>query len=349
MTMMIPHSRPWITADDRAAVEAALQDGMIAQGRRVAAFEEAVAEALGAGGAVATSSGTAALVLGLKALGVGTGAEVVLPTYVCRSVLEAVTTVGAAPVLCDVGAGWVMTPDDVAAVLSRRTAAIVVVHTFGRVADVPGFVALGVPIIEDACQAFGARLAGRPVGALADLGVCSFHATKCLTTGEGGMLVGRTPALLARARALRDEHPARVPAPMSDLQAALGLSQLARYGAFLDRRLAIARRYLEALATLPVGLPVRGADEALFFRFPVRVAGDVDALIPRFEATGVQVRRGVDALLHRPLGMDAGRFAGAERLFATTLSLPLYPALSDDEAAAVVAACRTILEVAPCA
>ena len=346
---MIPHSKPWIDESDHQAVREVLAGGMIAQGRRVQQFEEAVAAYVGRAGGVAVSSGTAALILSMKALGVHAGDEVILPTYVCRSVAEAVWAVGATPVLCDVGDQWLMSPETVAPKLSSMTKAIIAVHVFGIRADVMGLRQFGLPVIEDACQAFVSRHS--PVGDRrgqvdGSILVLSFHAIKCLTTGEGGMALSDDPDVLEKMWQCRDGVEAgtvaRVGSPMTDLQAALGMSQLARYDSFLKRRRMIADRYFNELADMPVELPHDIRDRSIFFRFPLRIRGDFDVCRKQFDALGVQVRRGVDALLHRTLTADEGGFDGAERLFRETLSIPLYPALTDDEVETVLVACRTV-------
>jgi len=172
--------------------------------------------------------------------------------------------------------------------------------------------------------------------------VLSFHAIKCLTTGEGGMALSDDPDVLEKMRRLRvgveAATVARVGSPMTDLQAALGLSRLDKYDRFLQRRRAIAGRYFDALADMPVQLPHSIRDRTIFFRFPVKIRGYFDVYRQRFHALGVQVRRGVDALLHRTLAAGDGEFAGAESLFRETLSIPLYPALADCEIETVIAA-----------
>jgi perosamine synthetase len=336
----IPHSRPWITEADRAVVERTLRDGIVSRHHHATAFETAVARRVGSVGAIACGSGTAALLLTLKALGV-TGKEVILPSYVCKNVLQAIQAAGAYPVLCDTGPGWLTTPETIAPHISPRTAAIIVVHTFGFAADMEAFARLELPIIEDACQAFGTQINGREAGSFGTVGIYSFHATKCLTTGEGGMAVFNDANVLARARELQDGRHSWISSPLSDLQAALGLSQLSRYETFVERRRLIAQRYLDALKDLPVGLPPHSGKD-ISFRFPLRINGDVADGMHLFEAEGIQTRRGVDALLHHGLCLPPSQFPNAEKLFATTLSLPFYPALSDDECERVVAACRNI-------
>src|SRR5206468_3296476 len=189
----IPHSKPILSPEDLAAVRTVLQTGMIASGSTVDSFERAVSRYLGFAGGVAASTGTSALFAALVALGGGSGGEgsgeeVVLPTYVCRSLLDAVCASGATPVLCDVGDDWCVSRETVTRHLTSRTKAIIVVHTFGVAADAASIAELGPPVIEDCCQAFGAAAGSTPLGQAGRLSVVSFHATKLLTTGEGGMV-----------------------------------------------------------------------------------------------------------------------------------------------------------------
>ena len=345
---MISHSKPWITETDRHAVDQVLATGMIAQGAMVADFEAKVAAYLGLAGGVAVSSGTAALVLALKALGVTRNDDVIAPTYVCKNVVDAVLCAGAKPVLCDVGNDWNMTAATVAPKVTARTAAIIVVHLFGIPTDTNSFAQFGVPIVEDCCQAFGARLNGAHVGSFATVGVFSFHATKCLTTGEGGIVVSNDADLLVRMRDLRNGSDSfadgRVASPITDIQAALGLSQLARYPQFLARRQEIADLYFSELRTCSIELPVMVRGRSIFFRFPVRVRGNLERYEGEFRELNVRVRPGVDALLHRAMGVDPRLFPVAETLFAETLSIPIYPALQDEELERLVAACRAVLK-----
>lgn len=337
----IPHSRPTLTAEDHAAVVACLTEGSIAQGRRVEAFEAAVATRLGRAHAVASASGTSALVLALRGLEIGAGHEVVLPSYVCYAVRDAVTAAGATPVYCDIGPGWSMTPEAVARVITPRTRAIIVVHNFGITAPTGTFLRFGVPLIDDVCQSFGAAIEPGAVVTCA-----SFQATKLLTTGEGGMVLTDDAGIYERVKLLRDgTHDRlgeRVPAPFTDLQAALGLSQLARFETFLERRRAISATYLRELEGVTCRLPADVRDRSIFFRFPLRAAQPFEDVRLAFMAHGIHVRRGVDALLHHAEGLPAEGFAETERTFAETVCLPILPSMSDDDVARVVAATREI-------
>lgn len=342
---MITHSKPWINDVDRKAIDSILASGMIAQGQQVRQFEEMCARFLCVNDAVAVSSGTAALILALKALGLPEGAEVILPTYVCKNVAQAIVSTGYVPVLCDVGDEWNMTPETVKKSISNRTGAIIVVHIFGIMVDVNKFKQFRIPLIEDACQAFGAKLDNRIAGTIGDLGCFSFHATKCLTTGEGGLVVSSNRGLIERMRSLRDGEPdalLRIATPMTDLQAALGLSQLSQYNDFLKRREEISNRYFESLTDLPLELPYAIRSHSIFFRYPVQVKGDFRKICQQFADHGVQVRHGVDALLHWSIAQPGRVYPNAERLFSTTLSLPIYPALTLDNQHMVIRGCRSI-------
>lgn len=330
---MLPHSRPWIEDADLRAVAAVLRGEMLAQGGETARFEAELGAWLGAPSpGVAVSSGAAALCLALRALEVGQGAEVILPTYVCGSVRDAVHTAGAVAILADVGEQGLLTAASVAPRVTRRTAAIVVPHLFGARADVAALRTFGVPLVEDCAQALD--WPGRwPLAG--DAAVVSFHPTKCLTTGEGGLAVAADPACTARMRTLRDTGaPARVLAPLSDLAAALGRSQLARFERALARRRWIAETYRTALGPAATRLLRRTPwERTMHFRFVLSAAEGFEASARAFAADGICVRRGVDVLLHRLEGRADREFPVASELFETLISVPLYPALDDAEVA----------------
>ncbi len=346
--LVISHSKPCLTAEDRNAVDTVLRSGMIAEGALVDEFEHAVCRYLGMLGGLATSSGTSALFLALKASDVGAGDEVIIPTYVCRSVWDAVSDTGARPVLCDIGDDWCMNIDTIKPHITARTKAIIVVHTFGIMADIEPIFDLGIPVIEDCCQALGARNKGKMAGTFGTACVLSFHATKLLTTGEGGMVLTNDAELLKKLKKLKhgeaNELIPRYRQPMSDLQAVLGLSQLAQYDEFLNRRRVIADYYFTHLMDLPIGLPDLIRGRSIFFRFPLRSHHNFDRLRALFDAKGVQVRKGVDSLLHRKIEGMLEDFPMAEKMFSETLSIPIYPAMNEEDCERVVMVCRGILK-----
>jgi dTDP-4-amino-4,6-dideoxygalactose transaminase len=322
-------------------VAAVVRRGWVAPGPEVSGFERELAARLGTEAVAAVSSGTTALELALRALGVGSGDEVVIPTYVCDALHHAVGRTGATAVLADADRATLsLSAADARVRLTPRTRCIIVPHAFGLAADLRGLLALGVPVIEDCAQTVAARLDGRPVGSFGTLAVCSFYATKLLTTGEGGAVAGPA-ALVERVRDLRDydereDLAPRVNAKLSDLAAALGRSQLARVDAFVARRRAIAARYRARLRDVPCATPADLGERHVYHRFVVEVDRPPDTVRTSLAARGVAARRPVYRPAHRALGRDG--FPEADRLWSRTLSLPCYPTLTDAEIDTVAAA-----------
>jgi dTDP-4-amino-4,6-dideoxygalactose transaminase len=314
----------------------------------VEAFEQAMAKVTGQAQGVAVSSGTAALYLALMALGIGSDDEVVIPSYVCTALWHAVHLTGAKPVLVDIKpATYQPSPQAVARVLTRRTKAVIVPHMFGLPADVMTLKSHGIPIIEDCAQTLGVTVRGTSVGSMGELAICSFYATKLLAAGEGGMVLGRDESLVGRVRALRqyDEQDALTPAfnyKMTDMQAALGLCQVARLESFLARRRAIAARYDEAI--LQAGLTPPSAPPGLehgYFRYVVRLSGPVGPALDRARTFGIGCRPPVYRPIHSYLGLSG--FPETDAAWERALSIPLFPALTDHEIDRVVGALPAIL------
>lgn len=340
-TSRIPHSRVSLTRSDRRAVMGVLEAGALAQGEQVVSFERAMAAYLGLRGGVAVSSGTAALHLALLVTGVGEGDEVVLPSYVCTALLHAVEYVRARPRLVDCDpATYNIDPSGVRKVLGPKTKAIIAPHLFGLPADLEELQGLGVPLIEDCAHALGSRYHGRPVGTFGELCVLSFYATKLLATGEGGMVLSNSRRVLDRIRDLReyDEHPRyrmRFNYKMTDIQAALGVSQLRRFDRALDARRRLARCYERGLRSLPLSLPSSPPDRShIYYRYVMRVRGGMGRLQRHLDRAGVVARRPVYRPLHRYL--DLTGFPGSDEAWAHALSLPLYPSLTRGEQSHII-------------
>lgn len=368
--------KPWLGPEEQAAAAAAIASGWVAQGPRVAAFEAAVAGRVGAAHGVAVSSCTAALHLALVGLGVGPGDEVVVPSLSFIATANAPRYAGATPVFADVDAATQnVTARTVAAVLTPRTQAVVVVHQGGIPADLDGLrtlcAARGVPIVEDAACALGSTHRGRPIGAGARVAAFSFHPRKLVTTGEGGMVTTDDPALAARLRRLRehgmdvsaaDRHAARQPVieayletgfnyRMTDVQAAIGLVQLGRLDAMVARRRALADRYRALLADVP-GLtmhadPPWGTSNHQSFWVLLRddVATDRGAVLAALAAAGIGARRGFMAAHLEPAyaGHPHAPLPVTERLTARSVILPLYHDLTEADQDRVVGVLRDVL------
>jgi perosamine synthetase len=339
---LIPHTRPWLTTADAKAVTAVVRRGQLSPSPVIEQFEASVAETLGVSGAAAVSSGTAALYLSLRALGVGSRDEVLLPSYVCSALIHATEATGATARLVEVDPEtFNMASDDARRRLRRRTKAVIVPHLFGLPADLDELLALGPAVIEDCAQTLGVPYHGRPTGSFGAATICSFYATKLVAAGEGGMVASHSSTLLAKIRDGRAYDERRRITPrfnfkLSGLHAALGLSQLRRLPLILSKRRRIARRYDHALAGLPWQRPASPADRGhAYYRYVVRIPGGVDRVMARLLAAGVRARRPVFYPIHRSIG-QAG-FPVTDRLWREALSLPIYPGLTERELRRIVA------------
>ncbi len=262
-SIQIPLSAPDIGEEEIAAVVAVLRGQRLSLGPRMEEFEDRVATYIGVPHAVAVSSGTAGLHLCMCALEIGPGDEVLVPSFTFIAAANAIRYVGATPVFVEIDSRTLnLNPAKLAAAISPRTRAILVVHTFGCPAEMQPILELArrqhLLVIEDACEAIGAEYMGKKVGSFGDAGVFGFYPNKQITTGEGGMIVTRDPNLATRMKALRNQG--RYPSGdwlqhvelgynyrLSEIACALGVEQLKRIEPILQRREAIAREYSELL------------------------------------------------------------------------------------------------------
>lgn len=341
--VMIPHSRPSLGPEDIRAVTDVLRSGQVAEGPAVAQFERGMAAYLGLQGGVAVGSGTVALEVALRALGVGHGDNVILPSYVCSAPWLAVQRVGAQARIVDIDPStFNLDPQKVRKARTSRTRAVIVPHLFGLPADLTALQSLGIPLIEDCAQTLGATEQGRPVGTVGLVTICSFYATKLLCTGEGGMVLSNDEVLLERARALReyDQAPslnaAAFNCKMTDVQAAMGTAQLHRLGTFLERRAALASVYRETLPTDLFSLPTVPAGRThCYYRFVVRLPkglqspDELTAYLSRVTHRGVQCRKPVFRPLHRYLELPD--CPASDEADATAISLPIHPSMMEDD------------------
>jgi len=262
--MKIPLAKPEILESDIEAVTAVLRSSRLSQGPTLRAFEEALANYLGVAHAVAVNSGTSALQLGLRALGIAEDDEVILPSFSFMAVTNAVLAAGAVPVFVDIASGsWNLDPAKVEVLIGPRTKAIIVIHTFGFPAPTDRIITLarrhGLFVIEDVCEAFGAEVNGQKAGALGDIGILAFYPNKQITTGEGGAVITNSAELAESVRCQRNQGRENSTQwlqhceigysyRLSDLNCALGLGQLSRIESILKRREALARCYQHHLA-----------------------------------------------------------------------------------------------------
>ena len=343
--MIIPHSAPTLSFQDRQSVEKVLTTPYIAQEKKVQEFEEAFSRYLNVKGSVAVSSGTAALHLALLTLGVKKGDEVIFPSYVCTALLNAVLYVGATPCLVDVNEDdFNISLVDVKRKINRRTKAIIVPHMFGLPADLNPLIKIGIPLIEDCAQSIGAEYQRKKVGSLGQISICSFYATKVLTTGEGGMIFSNHQKYLDRARNLRQyDHVSkfqlRFNYKLTDFQAALGLSQLKQLPQFISRRQAMAKQYQEAFRNLDIILPQGfSGREHIFYRYVIRVKDSAKKVIDTLRRKGVDASAPVFKPIHVYLNKKG--FPVSQKLFETSVSIPLYPAMSGQDVKRIISVIR---------
>jgi dTDP-4-amino-4,6-dideoxygalactose transaminase len=365
----IPVMRPLLGQAEADAAAEAVLSGWVAQGPRVAAFERAFADMVGADHGVAVSSCTTALHTGLVALGVGPGDEVVVPSFSFIATTNAVRYVGATPVFADVDlATGNLTTDTIERVVTPRTTAVILVHQGGIPADVDAVRALcdplGVAVLEDAACAAGSTYHSRPVGTGATLAAWSFHPRKLLTTGEGGMVTTDNADWAARLRRLR-EHGMSVSAAerhlsaqpvleqylevgfnyrMTDVQAAIGMVQLGRLGTIVARRRELASNYHRLLAAAD-GLstaadPSWGTSnyQTFWVLLPDDVAVQRNDVLAQMGSRGISGRRGIMAAHLEPAysGMGHIPLPNTEKLTQRSLVLPLFHELSAGDQERVV-------------
>ncbi|MBQ0941867.1 DegT/DnrJ/EryC1/StrS family aminotransferase [Ideonella sp. 4Y16] len=374
---------PDIGEEEIAEVVDTLRSGWVTTGPKARRFEDDFARYLGEPGlqAIAVNSATAGLHLALEALGIGPGDEVIVPTHTFTATAEVVRYLGADVRLVDVDPVTLnIDPARVEAAITPRTKAFVPVHYAGLAADMPALLEIarrhGLKVVEDAAHALPSTSGGRLVGTLdSHATVFSFYANKTITTGEGGMLVTRDPALAARARVMRlhgisrdafDRFTATVPswyyeivAPgfkynLTDIAAALGLHQLRKADAFAARRAELVARYDAALADLPVLRPAHApaGERHAWHLYVLRLADSVrlgrDQVIEALFAAGIGCSVHYIPLHLQPYwrdryGLRPEQFPHSQRAYERMLSLPLHTRMSDADVDRVAAALRTAL------
>lgn len=362
---------PVIEDDDLQAVEEVLRSGFLVQGARVKAFEEQVAAQVGTRHAVAVANCTAALHLALLALGVGRGDKVAVTTYSWPATGNVIALVGAEPVFVDVDpATFNMDPERLEAALSTVPGikAILPVHAFGGIADMKRINAIaarhGLPVVEDAACALGATLEGRQAGSWGVMGCFSFHPRKAVTTGEGGIITTNDDAIARTLRILRN-HGLDPDAPtpdfvapgynlrLTEFQAAMGTTQLAKLERIVTGRRALAARYDALLAGTVIQAPRFEAGSAHVYQsyvvlLPAAAAPRRSAIIAALKERGIETTIGT---YHMPMttyfrqwgGFKEGDFPVTDDIAARAMTLPLHEGLTAEDQERVVRALQALV------
>ena len=371
--MRIPLSGPDIRQAEIDAVAAVMRSGRLSLGPKLEGFEAALANYVGARYAVAVSSGTAGLHLTVRALGIGEGDEVIMPSFTFIAVANAVRYERAAPVFADIDPATLnLDPAAVEGAITPRTRAILAVHTFGVPADIEKLAAIAARhhliLIEDACEALGAECRGKKAGTFGQAGVFGFYPNKQITTGEGGAVVTNDEKLAARLRLLRNQGRTRIGEwfehteigynyRLSELHAAMGIEQLKRIEAILARRAEIARGYSHRLAAgSELVLPIsQFADSKIsWFVYVIRLAEKFsrtqrDAILEMMGRRGIACGRYFAPVhLQSPYKVEGRSLPVTESVADRTMALPFFNALSEDQIDEVCSALRECIEFASC-
>jgi len=349
----IPYAQPYITEEDVEAVTTAVREKRLSQGVYVDRFEKEFANHLGCRQAVAATNGTAALHLAVAAIGIGPGDEVIIPSFTFVATANVALYMGAKPIFVEVDPRtYNIDPGDIERVVSAKSKAIIVVHYGGQTADMDPILEVadkhGLRVIEDASEAHGATYKGRNAGAMADIGTFSFYPNKNMTTGEGGMLVTNDEKLAERARLLRSQgQDSRYHHivlgynyKMTDIQAALGISQSKRLNWVVQRKKEVAQYYERLLegvegVTPPYVMPncVHGY---MFYTvsFP---RGVRDKVAKYLSEVGIETVIAFSPPVHlQPFykelyGYEEGYLPVTEECSRRVLSLPMYPQITRED------------------
>jgi perosamine synthetase len=352
---------PLTGSEELALIAEVLDSGYLTQGPRAAAFEALVAERIGSAFAFATSSATTGLHLALHGVGVEAGDEVIIPDLSFPATANSVIQQGAVPVFVDIELDtFNLDPSLLEAAITPRTRAIMPVHAFGLTANMTAINEIasrhGLPVIEDAACALGAKHHGREAGTLGTAGVFSFHPRKIITTGEGGLISTSDETLAHRISVLRSHGAVRGSHYMSfidagynyrlsDVHAAIGIAQMARLEGILERRRSLAAHYNELLAGVDgVQAPsVRPGDLHSYQSYVVLLDEgiDRDGVIDRMKEQGIETTLGTYSMHLQPyfrdrFGIDDAALPAATRAQRSALTVPLYPQLDESELGRVV-------------
>lgn len=368
--MMIPLSSPDITEAEIEAVTAVLRTSRLSLGPQMEAFEDAMANYIGTSQAVAVSSGTAGLHLCIKALGIGEDDEVIVPSFTFIAAANAIRYEHAKPVFVDIDAESLnMSPASIEQAITTKTRAILVVHTFGRPAEMTAIMDIAsrhhLFVIEDACEAIGTTYQGHKAGSFGDAAVFAFYPNKQITTGEGGMVVTRQPELATRIRALRNQgrydstdwlQHAEIGFNyrLSEINCALGLAQLRRIEPILQQRETVARRYQRSLADIgELILPSTDVPSIRisWFVYVVRLdtafkEEDRDNIVSMLTSAGIGCARYFAPIHLQPsyaVWRNSAALPVTEAQASRTIALPFFNRITEDEIAQVGGALRTAL------
>ena len=335
-------SRHFVSEDDSDILSRETLFGKHRNQERVKEFEEKLAKFIGVKYAKAVNSGTNALHLALLSLGIRDNDEVILPSYICASVLSAVKYTRAKPVFVDIDPefrkkGYNISGRTIKDFINNETKAIIVPHMFGFPCEIDDIISLGVPVIEDCAHSLGAEYKSRKVGSIGDVSIFSFYSTKIISTEQGGMVLTSQEKIKDRLEDLtqydkRDKYRLSFNYSFTDIQAALGISQLEELNYFLQRRKEIGKIYDKAFSKTRLHLPPK-VSGSIQYRYIIKTGNSKEKnfLKEELKKRGIEAASPIFKPLHRYLGLEKNNFRNTEIVQETALTLPSYPALRDEE------------------
>lgn len=346
----IPVYRPRLSGNESAYVAECMASGWISsRGAFIARFEEAFARFVEAGAATSVANGTVALHLALEALGIGAGDEVIVPSFTYIASVNTILQTGARPVFVDsLRETLQVDPADIERAITQRTKAVMAVHLYGHPCDMDLIAGLcrsrGLLLVEDCAEAFGTRWRGRHVGTFGDAATFSFFGNKTITTGEGGMVLARDPAVMERCRRLKNQGVSPYHEychdllaynyRMTNIQAAIGLAQLEQAESILIAKRTLAERYERLLEGLPLRVHRSIGDVVHSYWMCSIVLNDPtqrDGLRKRLSAVGIETRPFFPPAHRMPHCRSDDHLPIADELGAAGINLPSFPDLTEEE------------------
>jgi len=344
---MISHNQPSIGQNEIEAVNEVLISKWLVKGQKTKIFERLVCEFLDQPSkkvtklnGVATSSGTAALYIALKIMGIRNGDFVLLPSFTCTALLNAIFMAGAKPVVADINDTDFNINIDSIDKLSNISA-IILPHTFGVPANINEIKKLKIPVIEDCAQSFGSKIGDTYTGCFGDISIFSFYSSKFITTGQGGMIISSNNDFIRKAVDYVDFDMPETYCPrfnfqITDIQAAIGIEQLKKAPVFLEKRKYMAKEYVEIFNKKGIDYQKPAFSHAIpnNYRFVIKLnENTVNDLQDTLKKNNIMCIVPIEEyeLLHKYLGLEPCRFTVSQKISKSTLSLPIYPNLLDED------------------
>lgn len=343
----IAHNKPSLDKKELLAVKKVMESSWIIGGSEVKKFENKIAKMNNFRYAIALNSGTAAIHLTLLALGVKENDEVILSAFTVADPLNAINYIGAKTVLVDVEKNsFDMNIDEIKNKITKKTKAIIIPHMLGSFTKIDELKNTGIPIINDCAQSFGGVYKNKPIGSYGDFAIFSFYATKLITTGQGGMVLTNNKKHADFIRDIidyngRDNYKTRFNYPLTDISAAIGNVQLVKFEKFIERRRKIGARYQDALKDKEIlFFPNYKKNYSNYYRFVIKFSNQIkrDEVKKHFEKNKISAIIPIKEyeLLYNCLGQEKKNFPNAKEMADTCLSIPIYPALKENEVKRII-------------